>query len=397
MAVVQIVFSFGPDDSGTVESLVDEFNQLNPAIRVKYKRMPAETNLYHKRLRNMFMSGSDRIDVIAGDIIWPAEFASKSWIADLSGRFPHSERQLFIDATIEANTYQGKLWGVPWFTDVGLLYYRKDLLQRSGFSNPPKTWDELKTIALQVKQDSGIQDGYVFQGAQYEGGVCNGLEYVWTHGGDVLDSTGAVIINNSAATKNGLTTERSMVTGGVAPQDVHTYTEEEAGVAFLDGQAVFCRTWAFMFGILDDPDEPLSQDQVGVAELPRASGVGVGGGCLGGWNMFINAGSAHQNEAWQFIAFMTAPAQQRKLAIDAHFLPTRKALYLDPTLLTQVPILGLSRDALNNARPRPRHPCYFQMSEEMAEQFNLSLQGTITPDKAAQTLQTELSNIVANC
>ena len=113
--------------------------------------------------------------------------------------------------------------------------------------------------------------------------------------------------------------------------------------------------------------------------------------------MFINAGTAHQNEAWQFIAFMTAPAQQRKLAIDAGFLPTRKALYLDPTLLTQVPILGLSRDALNSARPRPRHPCYFEMSEEMAEQFNLSLQGTITPDKAAQTLQTELSNIVANC
>jgi multiple sugar transport system substrate-binding protein len=397
MAVVQIVFSFGPDDTGTVESLVDEFNQLNPAIRVKYKRMPAETNLYHKRLRNMFMSGSDRIDVIAGDIIWPAEFASKSWIADLSSRFPQSERQLFLDATIEANTYQGKVWGVPWVTDVGLLYYRKDLLQNSGFSNPPKTWDELKTIALQVKQDFGIQDGYVFQGAQYEGGVCNGLEYIWTHGGDVLDSTGAVIINNSAAAKNGLTTERSMVTGSVAPQDVHTYFEAEAEAAFLDGEAVFCRAWPPLFGILDDPDEPLSPAEVGVAELPRASGVGVGGGCLGGWNMFINAGSPHQNEAWQFIAFMTAPAQQRKLAIDAGSLPTRKALYLDPTLLTQVPILGLSRDALNSARPRPRHPCYFEMSEEMAEQFNLSLQGTITPDKAAQTLQTELSNIVANC
>jgi len=113
--------------------------------------------------------------------------------------------------------------------------------------------------------------------------------------------------------------------------------------------------------------------------------------------MFINAGSAHQNEAWQFIAFMTAPAQQRKLAIAFGSLPTRKALYLDPTLLTQVPIMGLSRDALNNARPRPRHPCYFEMSEEMAEQFNLSLQGNITPDQAAQTLQTELSNIVANC
>jgi len=71
-----------------------------------------------------------------------------------------------------------------------------------------------------------------------------------------------------------------MVTGGVAPQDVHTYFEMEAEVAFLDGQAVFCRNWAFVFGLLDEPEEPLSPAEVGVAELPRASGVGVGGGCL---------------------------------------------------------------------------------------------------------------------
>ena len=95
MAVVQIVFSFGPEDTGTVKSLVDEFNQQNPGIRVKYKRMPAETALYHQRLRNMFMSGSDRIDVIAGDIIWPAEFASHGWIADLSGRFSQSGERPF--------------------------------------------------------------------------------------------------------------------------------------------------------------------------------------------------------------------------------------------------------------------------------------------------------------
>jgi multiple sugar transport system substrate-binding protein len=113
--------------------------------------------------------------------------------------------------------------------------------------------------------------------------------------------------------------------------------------------------------------------------------------------MFINAGSAHQDEAWQFIAFMTAPAQQRRLAIDAALLPTRKALYQDPQLLNQVPILGLSRDALNSARPRPRHPCYLEMSEKMAEQFNLCLQGQVTPLQATQTLQTELSNIDANC
>jgi multiple sugar transport system substrate-binding protein len=398
MATVQMDFSFGPEDTGTVQSLVDEFNQQHPGIRVKYREMPADTDRYHDRLRRMFDSGaSGRIDVIGGDVIWPAEFASKGWIADLSGRFPQLEQDKFRDAPIEANTYQGKVWGVPWYTDVGLLYYRSDLLEQSGFSGPPQTWDELKQMAQKVKQDSGIQHGYVFQGAQYEGGVCNGLEFIWTHGGDVLDSNGRVIINSNEA-KQGLRTERRIVEDGVAPQDVVTYTEEPATVRFLDeGDAVFCRFWDFMYGFLGEPDLPLSRDQVGVAELPREQGVQQGGACLGGSNMFINADSTHQNEAWEFIEFMTAREQQRRLAIGTSRLPTRKELYQDQQLLNQVPILNLSSRALNNARPRPINPCYLDMSGEMAEQFNLSLKGVVTPDQVAQTLQTELSNIVANC
>ena len=143
MATVQIDFSFGPEDTGTLKSLVDEFNQQQPGTRVKYREMPADTDRYHDRLRRMFDSGaSGRIDVIGGDVIWPPEFASKGWITDLSDRFPQVERDKFLDAPIEANTDQGKIWGVPWFTDVGLLFYRKDLLDASGFSSSPKTWDE---------------------------------------------------------------------------------------------------------------------------------------------------------------------------------------------------------------------------------------------------------------
>ena len=88
---------------------------------------------------------------------------------------------------MQFNTNEGAVYGVPWFTDAGMLYYRKDLLEESGFSKPPETWDELKEQARKVQRDSGTQYGFVFQGADYEGGVVNGLEYVWISGGDVLD------------------------------------------------------------------------------------------------------------------------------------------------------------------------------------------------------------------
>jgi len=303
------------------------------------------------------------------------------------------EQDKFLDAPIEANTYQGKIWGVPWFTDVGLLYYRKDLLDQSGFPGPPETWDELKRIALKVKQDSGLQQGYVFQGVNYEGGVCNGLEYIWTHGGDVLGSQQNRVIINRIEARNGLRTERHIVEDGVAPQRVHTFTEGESAERFLDRKAVFCRYWPGLYGAFGQPGE-LRRDQVGVAELPRAAGVQQGGGCLGGWNMFINAASAHQNEAWQFIEFMTDEARQKRMARDGSYLPTHEDLYQDAQLLNQVPILKLSKEALEHGRPRPIHPRYLDMSEEMAQWFHLSLTGVFTPAQATETLRRELTDIV---
>jgi len=395
---MDIVFSYGPDFTGTVQSLVDEFNQQNTSgINVTYREMPADTDKYRERLRTMFRRGGSRIDVIAGDIIWPAEFASNGWIADLSDRLSRRQWEMFLDAPMEANTDDvGMVWGVPWHTGVGLLYYRKDLLEESGFTDPPETWDELKRIALRVKRASGIRYGHVFQGANYEGGVCNGLEFIWTHGGDVLDSNNEVIINRIEA-KNGLRAERHMVEDGVAPQRVHTYFETEAEQSFLEGRSVFSRNWPGPYGALGEPGL-LSRDQVGVAELPREQGVPQGGGCLGGWNMFINARSAHQDEAWEFIEFMTDPAQQSRLATGASLLPTRKELYEDRQLLNDVPILRLSRRALENARPRPLHPRYSEMSEEMAEQFNLSLRAASVVEGllGLSGLRRELSNIVGS-
>jgi multiple sugar transport system substrate-binding protein len=110
--------------------------------------------------------------------------------------------------------------------------------------------------------------------------------------------------------------------------------------------------------------------------------------------MFINAASAHQNEAWQFIEFMTDEARQKRMARDGSYLPTHEDLYQDAQLLNQVPILKLSKEALEHGRPRPIHPRYLDMSEEMAQWFHLSLTGVFTPAQATETLRRELTDIV---
>jgi multiple sugar transport system substrate-binding protein len=124
--------------------------------------MPSDTGQYFDQLRTEFQAGGGGIDVIGGDVIWPAQFAANGYILDLSDRF--TDADAFLPGPIQSNTYDGKIWGVPWYTDAGLLYYRQDQLEQAGLSGPPATWDDLKQMALEAKQAAGAQLGFAFQG-----------------------------------------------------------------------------------------------------------------------------------------------------------------------------------------------------------------------------------------
>jgi multiple sugar transport system substrate-binding protein len=391
----EIVFSFFPDPSGSVQALIDQFNQENEGnIHATLREMPADSGQHFDQLNTEFQSGEINIDVIGGDVIWPAQFAANGYIADLSDRFSEEERGKFLPAPIEANTYEGRIYGVPWYTDAGMLYYRQDLLEQSGFSEPPGTWDELKEQAEKVQQDSGTKYGFVFQGAEYEGGVVNALEYIWTSGGNVLEGDDTVVID-SPESRRGLEIERSMIEDGIAPEGVTQYKEQEVGTIFLGGDAVFMRNVPRMYALASDPDESnISPEQIDIAALPVAEEGLQSYSSLGGWNFFLNANSTNADAAYEFISFMSAPEQQKYRAINGSVLPSRQELYQDEEVLQKVRVAELGQEAIKNTRPRPVSPFYSDMSLKMAAQFIRSLKGDAPPDEVLATLQGELEEII---
>lgn len=387
-----LVFSMGTDTSGTLQDLINKFNKQNKGkFQVTYREMPTDSGQYFDKLQTEFQAGQSSIDVIGGDIIWAAQFAANQWVIDLSNKFPKSEQSKFLPAPIQGLTYDGKIWAVPWFTDAGMLFYRKDLLEKSGYSEPPKTWDELKAMALKVKKDAGLEAGFVFQGDNYEGGVCNGCEYIWTNGGNILQGNKVVIDSPQAIA--GLKTERSMITSGVSPKAVSTMQETTTDPYFVGGKAVFARIWSYEYALAGTKDYPnVKPEQIGVTSLPIGTG-GTQANCLGGWNMYISALSDKQDEAWEFVKWMTGEQAQKQRAIAATLLPTRKSLYQDPELRKKVPTVAVAADAIKQARPRPVSPYYSDMSLKMAEEFNSSLKGDVSPEEAVHTLQKELTSI----
>ncbi|MGH3090539.1 MAG: extracellular solute-binding protein, partial [Rubrobacteraceae bacterium] len=291
----ELTVTFGPDPAGALQKVIDQFNQANEGgIQAKYRQMPADSSQYRDQITTELQAGGGDTDVIIADSVWVAQFAANGWISDLSNRFAEASRSNYLEATIEASTFEDRVYGVPQYASLAMLYYRKDLLKQSGFDEPPETWDELKEQAEQVMRDSDTEFGFVFQGGNYEGGVVNGLEYIWNAGGDVLD--GDTVVIDSPESVEGLEIERSMVEDGIASEAVSNYKEQDAQIAFLNGDAVFCRNYSYMYTLSSDPSESeVEPEQIGVSSIPVASEGDRSYSGFGLWTSLINGSSQLQD------------------------------------------------------------------------------------------------------
>jgi multiple sugar transport system substrate-binding protein len=367
---------------------------IKHGLDITIREMPSETDAYFDQMRTMLQAGSGEVDLFAGDVSWAAQFGANGWLADLSNNFTPAERKAYFPSFVESNEWEGKVYGIPFFTDVGLLYYRKDLLEKAGYKKPPETWDELKEMSKKVMAENpSITEGFTFTGARYEGGTLLGMEFIDTSGGKVIE--GEKVEADSPQAVKGIETERSMVTEGVSPASVANFEEGDAEAPFLAGRSVFLRNWAYVFGDLSNPElSQIKPSQVGIASVPRASKsippVNVGGG----WNLYVNAYSSNQKKAIELAKFISSEAQQKHTAETIGYLPTRKAVYNDKHLIETQPAIAQGKTEISQTVTPPKSPYYADMSDIMAEQFNEALTGSTSPSEAAAEIQSGLESIV---
>ncbi len=404
-APVRIVFASGPDDTGTVKGIVEAFNAKNEgSIQVKWRTMPRDNNAHHRELVESLNGQKADIHIMASDVIWTAELAKKKWILDLTSRFYDSfDADDWLEPALRSASFRLRKWAVPWYTDVSLLFYRKDLLAKSGFDAPPKTWTDLEEMAQKVMRDAGVKTGFVFQGADYEGGAANALEFIWSAGGRAVtkglrpaigfshvDETDAIRIDSPRAAR-GLDIARGLIDKGVVPADVVRYRERESLQVFAAKDAVFMRNWPYAVGVLKQAG--FGEAELGIAPLPGATEDQPGFSCLGGWNLAINARSAaaEQAAAWTFIRYLTSPEVQKRQAVQASLLPVLVALYDDAEVARSVAALRVGRDVLaNRLRGRPSAPFYSQMSAGLASAFQAVLEGRSKGAEVAERLDRTL-------
>jgi len=320
---------------------------------VKVVTSPTSSSEKLALAQQMLASGATDVDVFSTDVVWPGILGS--FFLDLKEYSAGAEKAHF-ESIIANNTVEGKLVALPWYTDAGLLYYRKDLLDKYQ-AQPPTTWEELTATAKKVQdgeRKAGNKDlwGFVFQGKAYEGLTCNALEWVASYGGGtIVGSDGKVTINNPEAAA-ALDLAASWI-GTITPSGALNYEEEESRGLFQSGKAVFMRNWPYAYQLSQAAESPI-KDKVGVTVLPKGSGGSArSAATMGGWNLSVSKFSKHPKEAADLALYLTGPEEQKRRAITGGYQPTIKSLYEDKEVLAANPSFAMLQGSFANSVPRP--------------------------------------------
>jgi multiple sugar transport system substrate-binding protein len=352
------------------DQAVVDFERQNPGVKIVREIAPNSSTQFHDLLTQKLKNRDTKLDVFFMDVVWPAEFASAGWALPLDRYFPLTEQEKFLHAPVSANRYQGQVFGVPLFIDAGLLYYRKDLLDKYGLF-PPRTWPELVQTAKRVlvrERDTDLV-GFSGQFKQYEGLVCNMMEYILANGGSLWDEKRLVSALAQARALEAVRFVRDRIIGEIAHRGVLAYEEPESLALFIQGRAIFHRNWPYAWKIANDAVSSRVAGKIGMMPLPGFPG-NHGVSTLGGWQLGVSRFSSKPDLAWRFVAFMTGAEMQKRIALATGRAPTRSSLYDDPELLAAIPQLKSLLEIFRQSVPRPPTPVYIPLSNIMQRYFS---------------------------
>jgi multiple sugar transport system substrate-binding protein len=369
-------YTWKPNQPEVWDEIIRMFEAEHPGVKVRREIGPHSSTAFHDLLSQKLKNRSPDLDVFLMDVVWPAEFAAAGWASALNKRFSKAEQDLYLPNTIEANTYNGKIYGVPIFIDSGILYYRKDLLDQYGFE-PPKTWAEMASQARTITAKEPDLYGFSAQFKQYEGLVCNMLEYITSNQGSLVNrESGKPTVADPPAVA-AVRFVRDRIIGETAPIGVLTYEEPESLALFIQGKAVFHRNWPYAWEAANNPERSRVAGKVGIAQLPHFPG-GKSHAALGGWQAGISAYSENKDLAWIFVRYLTSSRIQKHLALKASLAPTRTMLYEDAEILRACPQFRDMKPIFLSAVARPVSPLYPSLSNIMQRFFSKAISDSST-------------------
>jgi len=361
------------------EPIARAFERRHRGLVVDLVEGPQSTDLRENLYAASLLARDPTFDLVYMDVTWTAKFAAAGWLLPLEDRFAAEELARFLPEARAAGEYGGRLYRVPVRTDVGLLYHRRDLLERAGLAAPATFADlERNARALQSPPETW---GFLWQGRQYEGLVCAFFEVLHGHGGFWVDPATLVVGLDRPEAEAALGfLVRCLRAQPISPPGTTTYQEEESRRLFQDGRAVFLRNWPYVWRLAQAEDSPV-RGRLSAGPMPHVLGARPAA-TLGGWGLGVSAYGRQPALAVEFIRAATSLESQRALCAPTGYAPAREDAYADPALMAANPFLAELRRLHAHAVPRPALARYALASDILQRHLSAALAGTDAPGRA---------------
>jgi trehalose/maltose transport system substrate-binding protein len=375
-----------PDEAPTAEYAAQQFTR-ETGIGLRHPPVP-ETSLSQLELsRGLLRKGGVGPDVLGMDVIWPGIL--EEYLTDLKPYFGTEISSLDPDL-VASYTVNGKVVAIPYHAQVGALAYRTDLLREYGYQHPPRTWDELESMAARIQAGERAKGrrefwGYIWQGAAGEGLTCNALEWQFSEGGGrIIENDRTISVNNPAAIRAWQRAKHWI--GWISPPSVVAYRELDTLNVWESGGAAFRRTWQWRYRLTHRQDSEMSE-RTGYTSMPGGPGGRVG--TLGGTGLAVSRQSAHPQEAVELIRFLIRGELQSKEESARAQPPLQSEVYDLPSILGSYGHSDTPNERKSGVISRPSNVAGHEY-EEVTGAYIAAVHAVLTGQKEAPDAEAEL-------
>ncbi len=359
-----------------LKDLADKFMADNPGTTVNVT--PVDWGQAVAKLTTA-IAGHQTPDVSQMGTDMMGQFAATGGLEPVPANF---EQGTFFEGAWNTNIVDGTVYGVPWYVETRLLYYRTDIAEKAGITTPPATWEDLTAMAKAMKDKGGADWGIGL-------GTKNNQEYLpflWSNGGDIMDASGKFTLNSPQAVE-ALTAYKSFFTDGAAPKSVPEGFDITP--AFVSGTHPMFFSGPWHIGLIKEAGGADFDSKWAIAPIPKKVSSTS---WVGGSNVVVYKDSKNKDLAWKFVQYLSDPATQVSWYNEVTDLPAVQSAWSDPALADD-PNVAMFGEQLKDTKAQPATSTWSEVATSLNSTLEKLTTAGMSPQEAADEMQAEAEKI----
>jgi multiple sugar transport system substrate-binding protein len=355
-------------------TLAKEFEALNPGVKIKVEAIPFDAA--HDKLATAITAGTTP-DISQIGTTWMGEFATQA----LDPTPASIDKSVFFEGAQKTTEVGGTSYGVPWYVETRLVYYRKDLAAKAGFTTLPTDWAGLKSMAKAMQTKAGAKWGIDLQpGGQ--GSWQSVLPFAWSNGAEVATADQKKYTFDTPEMVEAAKYYQSFFTDKIAAKQL---PENSRAPSFVDGSVPMFISGPWEMGGLNELGKAGFEKKYGVMQMPKQK---TATSFVGGSDLAVFKSSKNRDSAWKFVQWLSDPKTQVKFFALSTDLPSVKSAWTDPAL-TADPKLAVFGKQLEDAKAPPATATWEEVAAGFDTEMEKVAKAGLDPAAALKTVQSK--------